>query len=43
MQDNRRSGVMCGAIDDDRMMQGEGDHVLPCCCDDCDQVGADCD
>lgn len=34
---------MCGAIDDDRMAQGEGDHVLPCACCVCDDLGADCD
>lgn len=32
---------MCGAIDDDRMLQGEGDHVLPCTDDVC--VGDDCE
>lgn len=34
---------MCGAIDEERMMQGEGDHCLPCIDDVCDDLGADCD
>lgn len=32
---------MCGAIDDDRMMQGVGDHCLPCIDD--VRVGDDCE
>lgn len=30
---------MCGAIDEDRMLDGEGDFLLS----DLDDVGADCD
>ena len=32
---------MCGALDEERMLLGEGDYLLPST--DSDDVGADCD